>query len=388
MPSGYAEEFSIESIRCASHMLETAHIRRVLAILIISTFGLAQREVADAVGARIDKIMRSHFAAGDFNGTVLVAREGKIIYKQAFGLANREWNIPNDLQTKFEIGSMTKQFTALLVLQLVNEGKISLEGHVSDYLSYYRKDTGTRVTVRELLSHTSGIPNFLSIPGFLDGSASRTHYTVEDFAEKYCSGDLHSEPGTKFEYSNSGYFLLGAILEQASNESYEQLLKERIFDPLGMKDSGYAHYETILPHRAAGYERSNGGFRNARYYDMSIPFAAGALYSTVGDLFLWDQALYGERLLPARLRDLLFKPNLDSYGFGWGILVPKPGSPYAGESIPMHGGAIFGFQSVIQRIPAHKELIVLLDNSDSPKLLEIASEIRGVLSQFPQTSAP
>ncbi|MGO8932101.1 MAG: hypothetical protein ACLQDA_00185, partial [Terracidiphilus sp.] len=141
------------------------------------------------------------------------------------------------------------------------------------------------------------------------------------------------------------------------------------------------HSETILPHRAAGYERSPEGFRNARYYDMSIPFAAGGLYSTAGDLFLWDQALYGTRLLPADLRDLLFKPNLDNYGFGWAILVPKPGSPYAGEAIPMHGGAIFGFQSLIERIPKHKELILLLDNSDSPKLLDIALEIRGVLAK-------
>jgi CubicO group peptidase (beta-lactamase class C family) len=191
---------------------------------------------------------------------------------------------------------------------------------------------------------------------------------------------LRFEPGSQFEYSNSGYFLLGAILEQLSHEAYEQLLKERIFGPLGMDNSGYTRPETILPHRAAGYERSVAGFRNARYYDMSIPFAAGALYSTVGDLFLWDQALYGDRLLPTRLRELLFKPNLESYGYGWGILVPKPGSPYAGESIPMHGGAIFGCQSVIERIPAHKELIVLLDNTDSPKLLDIAEEIRRVLS--------
>jgi CubicO group peptidase (beta-lactamase class C family) len=362
-------------------------IATFLAVVSVAAFGLGQVKVSDPVGVEIDEIVKSHFAAGDFSGTVLVAREGKILYKQAFGLANREWNIPNDLQTKFEIGSMTKQFTALLVLQFVNEGKISLEGHISDYLSYYRKDTGTLVTVRELLSHTSGIPNFINMPGFLDGAASRTHYSVRDFAEKYCSGDLHFEPGTKFEYSNSGYFLLGAILEQLSSESYEQLLTDRIFGPLGMKGSGYTQYEPILPHRAMGYERLTAGFRNARYYDMSIPFAAGALYSTVGDVFLWDQALYGERLLPPRLRDLLFTPNLENYGFGWEILVPKPGSPYAGESIPMHGGAIFGFQSVIQRIPAHKELIVLLDNSDSPKLLRIALEIRGVLSKFPQNSA-
>src|ERR1700693_269974 len=122
---------------------------------------------------------------------------------------------------------------------------------------------------------------------------------------------------------------------------------------------------TNAPHR---------GCKNARYYDMAIPFAAGALYSTVGDLYLWDQALYGERLLPARLRDLLFKPNLDNYGYGWGKLNTQAGAPYAVESIPMHGGAIFGFQSLIERIVQHHETVILLDNSDGPKLLEIAEQ--------------
>lgn len=249
------------------------------------------------------------------------------------------------------------------------------------WISYKGITPIDRVTVRQLLSHTSGIPNFISASGFLEGPASRTTYSVKDFAQKYCSGDLEFEPGARFHYSNSGYFLLGAVLEQISGSSYEQLLKARIFTPLGMNDSGYAHGETIIPHRAAGYERSGNGLQNARFYDMSIPFAAGAMYSTVGDLFLWDQALYSDRLLPATLRDLLFKPNLENYGFGWGILIPEPGSPNAGETVLMHGGAIFGFQSIIERIPKQKELIVLLDNTDSPKLLDIASEIRRVLSE-------
>lgn len=339
-----------------------------------------QLAASELPASRIDKIMQARASAADFSGTVLVARDGHVVYERAFGYANLEWKVANDLQTKFEIGSMTKQFTALLVLQFVHEGRIKLEGHLSDYMPYYRQDTGTRVTIRQLLDHTSGIPNFISAPNFLDGPASRTRYTVQDFAQKYCSGNLEFEPGTKFSYTNSGYFLLGAILEQVSGRRYDQLLKERIFAPLGMNDSGYTQTEMIIPHRAAGYQRSAQGLQNARFYDMSIPFSAGALYSTIGDLFLWDQALYGERLLPADLRDLLFKPNLENYGFGWGLLVPKTGAPYAGETIPMHGGAIFGFQSLIQRIPQHRELIVLLDNTDSPKLLDIAMEIRSVLS--------
>jgi CubicO group peptidase (beta-lactamase class C family) len=353
----------------------------VLVLLLAPHLILAQADDLKTTAAEIDRAMQARFAAGDFNGAVLVARQGRIMYEKGFGFANLEWDIPNDLNTKFEIGSMTKQFTALLILQFVNEGKIRLDGHLSDYLTYYRRDTGSRVTVHELLSHTAGIPNFISLPGFLDGPASRRSYSPKEFAQQYCSGDLEFEPGTKFAYSNSGYFLLGAILEQVSGMSYEQLLKDRIFTPLGMKNSGYAHSETVIPHRASGYERSKEGLHNARFYDMSIPFAAGALYSTVEDLYLSDQALYGERLLPARLRDLLFTPNLESYGYGWGVLVPEPGMPYAGESIAMHGGAIFGFQSLIQRIPKHRELIVLLDNTDSPKLLDIALEIRQELAK-------
>ena len=351
----------------------------ILTLLVVAT-PCSPRDVDDELANRIDRIMQSRAGAGEFSGSVLVARQGHVIYERGFGMANREWNVPNDVKTKFEIGSMTKQFTAVLVLQFVNEGKIRLDGHLSDYLPSYRKDTGSRVTIAELLSHTSAIPNFTDLPGFLNGAASRVHHSVPEFVQDFCSGDLRFEPGTKFEYSNSGYFLLGAVLEEVSGATYEQLLRERIFQPLGMHDSGYAHSETVLPHRAAGYERSSMGLQNARYYDMSVPFAAGALYSTVDDLNLWDQALYGERLLPANLRDLLFKPNLENYGYGWVILVPAAGSPYAGESIPMHGGAIFGFQSVIQRIIQHRETIVLLDNNDDETLLQTALEIRRALA--------
>jgi len=333
--------------------------------------------------SELDRLLAARFEAGDFNGNVLIARNQRIVYERSFGFANLEWSIKNDNRSRFELGSITKQFTALLTLQFVNEGKLDLNGHISDYLPYYRRDAGSRVTLHHLLTHTSGIPNFTSEPGFLAGAASRRTYTVKEFAIEHASGGLSFEPGTKFAYSNSGYFLLGAILEAVSGDTYEHLLDARIFTPLGMHDSGYTHAETILPHRASGYERTPHGLKNARFYDMSIPFAAGALYSTARDLQLWDEALYTERLLPAKLRDLLFQPNLEDYGYGWGILKPAAGAPYAGESIPMHGGAIFGFQALIQRIVSHHELIVLLDNHDSPKLSEIALEIRRLLAANP-----
>jgi CubicO group peptidase (beta-lactamase class C family) len=353
-------------------------IRALLALLVA-----AMPASGANLASEIDRVLQARFQSGEFNGTALVARSDGVVYERGFGFANLEWKIPNDERTKFELGSITKQFTALLVLQFVQDGKLKLDGHLSDYLPYYRRDTGNRVTIHHLLSHTSGVPNFTAAPGFLDGPDSRRKYSVQEFARDHCSGNLEFEPGTKFAYSNSGYFLLGAILEAVSGKAYEQLLEQRIFGPLGMKDSGYTHSEAIIPNRAAGYERTPAGLRNARHYDMSIPFSAGALYSTAHDLYLWDRALYTEKLAPAKLRDLLFTPNLDDYGYGWGILKPAPGSPYAGESIPMHGGAIFGFQAVIQRIPNHKELIVLLDNNESPKLLDIALEIRRVLATNP-----
>jgi CubicO group peptidase (beta-lactamase class C family) len=283
--------------------------------------GVGQIASGADIGPGIERIMSARHKAGEFNGSVLVARDGRVVYKGGFGFANLEWKIPNGPQTKFEIGSITKQFTSLLVLQFVGEGRLKLDGRVSDYLPYYRKDTGQRVTLHHLLTHTSGIPNFIEARGFLEGPDSRRRYSVQEFAQSHCSGDLKFEPGAQFSYSNSGYFLLGAILEVISGKTYERLLSERIFEPLNMNDSGYARSESILQNRASGYERTPEGLKNARFYDMSIPFAAGALYSTVEDLFLWDQALYSNRLLPARLRELLFRPNLASYGYGWGILV-------------------------------------------------------------------
>ena len=189
---------------------------------------------------------------------------------------------------------------------------------------------------------------------------------------------MEFEPGTQFHYSNSRYFLLGAVLEQVSDSSYERLLKDRIFTPLGMNDSGYAHSETIIP--SVPLDTSVQAMDYRMLDSMTCRFHLLPVRCTRPlAIFCCGTRRSGERLLPANLRDLLFKPNLENYGFGWGIFIPKPDSP--GEIVLMHGGAIFGFQSVIERIPTQRDLIVLLDNTDSPKLLEIAMEIRRVLSE-------
>ncbi len=297
-----------------------------------------------------------------FNGSALVAENGKVIYKGGFGMANMEWSIPNAPDTRFRLGSITKQFTSMLTLQLVEQGKIKLDGKLSDYLPDYRKDIGDKVTIHHLLTHTSGIPSYTSQPGFFE-TVSRNPFKVADFVTKYTSGNLDFEPGSKFTYNNSGYFLLGAIIEKVTGKSYEQVLKENILDPLGMKNTGYDHHATLIPKRAAGYSKTADGYTNAAYLDMSIPYAAGSLYSTVEDLYLWDQALYTDKLISAQSKELMYKPFLDNYAYGWNVSNTSFKVNEQPVQVIRHGGGINGFSTMIARFPKEQNLIIVLDNT-------------------------
>src|SRR6185503_9443899 len=290
-------------------------------VFILQSFAFAQKpkplaQSTSPKAAKIDEVMTLANKYRLFNGSVLVAEHGKVIYKKGLGLANMEWDIPNSTETRFRLGSITKQFTATLILQLVAQGKIKLDGKLSDYLPNYRKDVGEKVTVHQLLNHTSGIPSYTGLPNFMN-DVSRNPYTVDDFVAKYASNNLEFEPGSKFSYNNSGYFLLGAIIEKVTGQPYDKVLKEKIFDPLGMKNTGYDRARTLIEKRAAGYVKTPEGYINAPYLDMSIPYAAGSLYSTVEDLYLWDQALYTDRVLTAQSKEVMFKPNLSDYAYGW-----------------------------------------------------------------------
>jgi len=366
-------------MKLASRFCRSYYAFALLAILALQTSALAQDKAA-----RIDEMLSLYQKYGQFNGSALVADNGKVIYKKGLGLANMEWDIPNAPDTKFRLGSITKQFTATLILQLVEQGKIKLDGKLIDYLPEYRKDTGAKVTIHNLLSHTSGIPSYTSLPGFFQ-NVSRNPYTVDEFIKKYASGDLEFEPGTKFVYDNSGYFLLGAIVEKVTGKPYEQVLKENIFDPLGMKNTGYDHWGTILNKRATGYSRSPRGFQTASYLDMSIPYAAGSLYSTVEDLYLWDQALYGEKILAPKSKELMFKPNLNNYGYGF-VITKATLAPPTKLQVPViqHNGGINGFNTVIVRMPNDKRLIVLLDNAEDGQYLDrISLGIMSILYDQP-----
>jgi CubicO group peptidase (beta-lactamase class C family) len=360
-------------------------ILRVLLLTLVWQISSADATDTPYTAAKIDKLMSQYADCCSFTGTVLVSDHDKVIFKKGYGLANREWNIPNTPEVKFRLGSITKQFTSMLIMQQVAKGSIRLDGHISNYLPYYRQDTGSKVTVSQLLSHTSGIPSYTDDPKFF-ADVSRNYYAVDDFVKKFCSGDLQFEPGTKFHYDNSGYFLLGAILEHVTGKTYEAVLKENILVPLGMKDSGYDHYGDILPKRASGYQRDLGGVVNAPYLDMALPYAAGSLYSTVEDLYRWDQALYTGKLVPGDLKQKLFTPNLEHYGYGWNIETIPANEPGAGQTMISHGGGINGFNTLEQRLVGDHELVVIFNNTPGANLGEMAKGIRAILyGQEPAT---
>jgi len=347
---------------------------RTFVLAVATLAGGAFAAGADDRAVAIDAYLSQVHALSQFDGAVLVADGGGVVFTKGYGLADREWSVPNAPDGKFRLGSITKQFTATLVMQLVEEGKLSLDARLSDVLPYYRKDTGGKVTIRHLLNHTSGIPSFTDSPSYQEIRGGN-RYDVEGVVTRYCSGDLQFEPGSQFRYSNGGYYILGAIIENLTGRTYEQVLSERITGPLGMTGTGYDHSPELLNKRTAGYQRSPAGVRNAPYVDMSVPFAAGALYSTAEDLYLWDRALYTDQVLSEASKQAMFTPGLGNYGFGWGIRTLPVGPDQAERTVISHSGGIEGFHSHIRRIPDDRLAVILLDNCADESLGAIATGI-------------
>ena len=359
-----------------------------LAILLI-LFSFQAQSIAQDKATQTDEFVKLWHETGTFNGTVLVAEKGKVIFKKGYGLANMEWNIPHKPDTKFRIGSITKQFTSMLIMQLVEKGKIDLQGKLSDYLPYYRKDIGDKVTIHHLLTHSSGIPSYTRNMARLQ-ELHQDPYPVDKFVKEYCSDDLEFEPGSEYRYNNSGYFILGAIIEEVTGKQYADVLQEKILDPVGMKDTGYDHPVPLIKNRAAGYSVNFDGYVNADYLNMSLPYAAGALYSTVEDLYKWDQALYTDKLLSKKMKKEMFKPHIASgdeshYAYGWGI--SKRSFPKSKEKVNSvsHGGGINGFNTLIERLVDDKHLIVIFNNTPAASLNAMSTGIIRILYGKPYT---
>jgi CubicO group peptidase (beta-lactamase class C family) len=332
-------------------------MRAFIAILLLAGPGLAQNS-----GARMDQIVQTFVASKQFMGSVLVAKGDEVMLSKGYGFANVEWEVPNAASTKFRLASVTKQFTAAAILILEERGKLKVEDAVKAHLPD-APAAWDKVTIFHLLTHTSGIPSANGVPG----EQFAVPITPVESVALVRNRPLAFQPGEKWNYSNSGYVLLGYLIERISGQSYEKFVQENIFTPLGMKDSGYDSNSTVIPRRAAGYSSSPAGPVNASFAHMSRPYAAGALYSTVEDLLRWEQGLFGGKLLSRASLDKMTKPFLNDYAFGVQVRTVN------GRKVIDHSGSIQGFNTWLAYYPDEKVTVAVLGNLAGPAPSQIAS---------------
>jgi CubicO group peptidase (beta-lactamase class C family) len=320
--------------------------------------------------ARMEQIVQSRVTAKQFMGSVLVARNEQILLDKGYGYANLEWQIPDSPEAKFRLGSITKQFTASCILLLEERGKLKTDDPVKKYLPD-APAAWDKITIYNLLTHTSGIPSFTGFPDYSSTEAAPT--TPEKLVARFRDKPLDFQPGEKWNYSNSGYVLLGYLIEKISGQSYKDFVQENIFKPLGMNDSGYDSNSAIILHRAYGYSPGPNGPLNAGYIDMSIPFSAGALYSTTHDLLRWEQGLFGGKLLSAASLKKMTTPFKENYACGLMVRTVN------GRTEIEHGGGIEGFNTDLAYFPDDKLTIVVLGNLNGGAPGEIAAQLAAVV---------
>ncbi len=337
------------------------------------------------IAEKLDRFIKTYAEYEQFNGAVLVANEGDIIYKNAFGWANMEWDIPNTTHTKFRLASVTKQFTAMLIMQLVSENKLELHQPIAKYLPDYPKPQAEQITIHHLLTHSSGIPNYTSFPGYRKSMRNPTN--PSELVKRFADSTLKFMPGERFNYSNSGYVLLGYIIEKITKQPFETVLQDKILGPLQMVNSGYEKGQALIKESADGYYRSGSNYQKANSIDLSVSYSAGGMHSTVEDLFLWDKALYSEKLLPKKYLDTLFYPHQPiggtHYAYGWSIGEMPIGNTQETVAIIDHDGVINGFTSLIVRIPSSKSTIIILNNTGRAPINHMARGITGILYNKP-----
>ncbi len=327
----------------------------LIIVLLVTACGLAWSLDTATLESRIDAYLEPVFKEDLISGSVLIAQRGDVILAKGYGLANREYDIPNSPETKFRLGSMTKQFTAMGIMILTDRGLVSVDDPVSKYLPDY--PGGGKITLHHLLTHTSGIPNYNDLPDYED--KIKLPYTIDQVVGLFKDLPLQFEPGEKFAYSNSGYVLLAKVIEVVSGKSYVDFLQENIFRPLGMTNTGQDNFMTVLKNRANGHVNYGQEVMHAPYRDMPFMSGAGSLYSTPMDLLLWDQALYTERLISKANQEKMFTPYKDNYGYGWFIENRN------GRNVISHRGDINGFMVNIERYIDDSLLIVVMFNYES-----------------------
>jgi CubicO group peptidase (beta-lactamase class C family) len=318
---------------------------------------LSEREIRN----RADTLVATLEASDAFSGVVLIAKDGKPIYERASGLASKAWNAKNRPDTKFNLASMSKMFTAVAVAQLVGGGKLSYDDTVGNILpDYPNKDVATKVTVHHLLTHTSGLPAADATVEQLLSSYKKGYRTVEEYLPTFTNERLQSEPGKRFAYSNYGYLVLGRVIEKASGQDYHTYLRKNVFGPVGMSDTDSYELDADTPNLATGYMDTPGGRRtNVRHLAVKgMPFGGG--YSTAGDLAKFATALQGEKLLPCKAVERLWKGQVNDGQYGYGFEVRE----YNGRRIAGHGGGWFGITNHMDIYHDLGYTVVILSNYD------------------------
>lgn len=317
---------------------------------------------------RADAHLQAWTDVEQFSGSALVAWNDEVLFNRGYGLANREHAIPNAPDTKFRLGSITKQFAAVAILILQEQGKLN----VADLLSCYLDDSPDaweKITLHHLLNHSSGIPNYT---GFIEwDTEGRSPLGVWGVVDLFRDKLLAFAPGSQHSYSNSGYHLLGCVVEKASGKSFADFLQEAVFDPLAMADSGYDSSSALIARRASGYSLVDGDWRNAAYLDMSNPYAAGGLYSTTEDLLKWSRGLDAASILSVEsLRTMsTLSPLLTTYGYG--VTMKQ----LHGRRWVTHGGGIHGFRTHLMRCPDERGCVVVLTNLEQANPTQAALDL-------------
>ena len=337
-----------------------SRVQLILAVLLVS-LSLQAQTVSDTRSAnsmrdKIDSYLLSAVAAYKFNGVALIAKKGEIIFHKAYGWKNLAAKTYNDTSTRFPILSITKSFTAMVILKLQEQNKLSLKDKLSQYLPDF--PNGNKITIEQLITHTSGIYNYTDDIGEEDSAIVNHPVTQQQILDIIDNKPLSYEPGKDFEYNNSGYFLAGIIIEEATGKSYWQNVRELIFTPLGMDRSGFDFNNLPDNIKATGYQFLNDHEQKSYpYIDSTVGYAAGAIYSTAGDLFKWTQAIANQTLLSPKSWKLAFTPKASDYGIGFRI------NQFFGRSYIKHSGGYPGFVSEFIYYPREDVTIILLKNS-------------------------
>jgi len=321
---------------------------------------------SDYAAAAAD-LIAPYVGADLFAGCVLVAQNGVPLLRKGFGLADREWNIAHRPTGKFRLGSLTKQFTATLILQLMERGHLALDDRIARHFPD-APASWADVTLFHLLTHTSGIPSYTSLPHFFAQEARRDRSPREIIALTETM-PLDFPPGSAFKYNNGGYVILGHIIELITGQRYEAVLRDNILAPLGLRQTGYEHDEAIIPERVPGYRFKDGQIQKAGFLAMSVPYAAGSIYATLDDLSLWQRALVAAKPFSPASAALMFKDHGHGYGFGWGI------QEQFGRRQFVHAGGINGFSVVASLYPNDDFFIAVLANIQAVPVQKIARDL-------------